>query len=446
MSGGSLVPDAANAGEPMVAGAWLETWARGQHFTVGVIFLFVRLVIQASVSMRAVPRALAVVRELFGLTLELPHWTTGRSWLLRVGYYKLMRPKEQADDWVLIIDHSCQSGVEKCLVILGLRLRNLPPPGECLCLQHLEPLEILPVRSSTQEDVAKQLSVVTAKIGMPRAILRDGGSDLRGGVELFQRQHPQTADICDIKHKAACLLKHTLEADERWSAFNRAVATARCQMQQTELAFLVPPIQRTKARYMNLEELMRWSVQTLTIMDTPPARVLQHVTMERLDEKLGWLRQYRDALAEWSELMAVTDVAEHFVRTEGLYVGGAWDMAKRRPSGLSHASSQQLWKDLLRHVAEQTAQVRPGERLPGSTEILESCFGKFKQLEKEQRRSGFTGLLLALGAEVSETSAELVQAALENCPLKKVWRWCKEKLGDTIQSKRRMAYAPAPAQ
>src|SRR5262249_25609608 len=65
-----------------------------------------------------------------------PSWYTGRLWLLRVGYYKLTRPKEQAPDWVWIIDHTVQMGVQKCLVILGIRLSVLPPPGTCLRHEH----------------------------------------------------------------------------------------------------------------------------------------------------------------------------------------------------------------------------------------------------------------------------------------------------------------------
>jgi hypothetical protein len=366
--------------------------------------------------------------------------------LLRVGYHKLMRPKEQADDWVWFIDHSCQIGTDKCLVILGMRLRELPPPGECLCLEHLEPLEVLPVKSSTQADVAEQLTAVIAKTGVPRAIVRDDGGDLRGGVELFRAQYPQTADIYDIKHKTACLLRHVLEADERWTEFNRRVGATKCQVQQTELAFLAPPSQRLKARYMNLAELVRWGKKTIELVDSQAAEVLQHVTVERLQAKLGWLRPYRAALAEWSELMTVANVVEDFVRRQGLYVGAAWDLARRRPPGLAHARARQLWQDLVKHTAQQAAQTRPGERLPGSTEVLESCFGKLKQLEKEQNRSGFTGLLLALGAVVSRTTPQVVKAALEACPLKNVWRWCQQKLGATVQTQRRLAYAAVPAQ
>ena len=428
-----------------VAETW-ETRIRGQHYSLGVVFLFVTLVLEAKVSLRGTARVLAVLAAQLGIAIGQPDWTTGRWWLLRVGFYKLMRPKERADDWVWFIDHSCQMGTEKCLAILGIRLKDLPPEGECLRLEHMEPLEILPVSSSNQETVAAQLAAVAEKVGVPRAIVRDDGADLRGGVRLFREKHPETADLYDIKHKTACLLKHALEADERWGDFSRRAGATKCQVQQTELAFLAPPSQRSKARYMNVAELARWGTRTLRLVEAKPAEVLQHVSGERLEEKLGWLREYRTELTEWSEMMTVAYVAEDLVRRQGIYPGVADELAQRGQGPLVSEKVERLREELLDHIAAQETQVRPGERLPGSTEVLESSFGKLKQVEKDQSRSGFTGLLLVLGALVSTTTTEVVKAALEYCPLKAIWKWCGAKLRKTVQAKRRLAYSSPSAQ
>ena len=87
-------------------------------------------------------------------------------------------------------------------------------------------------------------------------------------------------------------------------------------------------------------------------------------------------------------------------------------------------------------------KARPGERLPGTTEVLESCFGKLKALEDGQSKSGFTGLVLSLGAMVSEWTAESVQEALERCRVRDVLEWCRQHLGRSVQSQRRQAYGP----
>jgi len=49
-------------------------------------------------------------------------------WLLRFGLAQLNAPKDEADDWVWLIDHSVQIGKQKILAILAIRLLDLPMP------------------------------------------------------------------------------------------------------------------------------------------------------------------------------------------------------------------------------------------------------------------------------------------------------------------------------
>jgi hypothetical protein len=74
--------------------------------------------------------------------------------------------------------------------------------------------------------------------------------------------------------------------------------------------------------------------------------------------------------------------------------------------------------------------------------VIASIFGKWKRLEGEQARSGLTGLVLALGALVSHTSADVIRQTLENVPTKTVLTWCRDKLGKPVQATRRALFAP----
>ena len=401
-------------------------------------------------SLRGTCSALDWMHEMdveWGFNFPVPHCTTVRLWLLRLGYHKLHRPKEQASDWVWIIDHSNQIGKEKCLVILGVRVSQLPPPGEeyPLRLAQMEPIELEPVTVSDKEVVYRQLEANVAKTGAPRAIIADHGGDLAGGVELFCQAHPETVDIYDISHKAACLLKARLERDEQWKAFAAKAGQTKCNIQQTEWAFLVPPSQRSKARYMNLGPLIAWGVKTLAIIDNPGPEVLRYGTVERLEEKLGWLRQFCKPLKGWSEMEQTIDVTVDFVRTEGLYRGAAKDLRKRLGKLSVGQNAAQLGKDLTKFVAAEAKQLRRGERLPACSEVIETCFGKFKTLEREQAKGGFTGLLLALAACVAERTQEVVHEALRKTKTRDVIAWIKSRLGNTLASKRRNAYQAVAA-
>jgi hypothetical protein len=107
-------------------------------------------------------------------------------WLLRIGYYKLMRPKPKASDWVWILDHTVQIGAEKCLLILGVRPSELSRSDLVLSHDDVEPIALFPVTRSNGEVVFQQLEETVEKTGLPREILGDQGSDLKPGTERFR--------------------------------------------------------------------------------------------------------------------------------------------------------------------------------------------------------------------------------------------------------------------
>ena len=116
-------------------------------------------------------------------------------------------------------------------------------PERCLSPDDLVLIDLVPMETSTREDVAARLEDAVARTRVPRAIVDDHGVDLNGGVQIFQQSHPDTVEIYDAKHKAACLLKSRLEKNPRWMAFCTKVGQARCAVQQTELGALTPPAQ-----------------------------------------------------------------------------------------------------------------------------------------------------------------------------------------------------------
>lgn len=413
----------------------------GPHgYGVAIICLFLRLVM-IGVSLRGVPRVLAMFAEAFGWCIAIPDWTTGRLWLMRLGHAMLTMPLEQADDWAWVTDHSVQIGQEKCLVILGIRLRDLPKPGECLQHRDMRLIALVPRTSWTRQEVADTLEEAVERTGVPRVIVDDHGVDLHGGVAIFQQQHPATKEMYDLKHKAASLLKQRLAKDPRWPEFQRQIGQTRCAIQQTEAVFLVPPAPKPKARFMNLQPLLEWADGVLNILREPDAKALQWVSAERLQEKLGWLREFCDAVAEWSQWQQVVNIAVTYVDRHGISRTTAKGLYQEMPRTIAHASTTTLMKELVCFVAGQGKQTERGERFPGSTEVLESCFGKMKELEQQQSRGGFTTLVVSFGAMLADTTSKVIKAALDHSGTKEVYHWCKEHLGTTVFGKRKLAFA-----
>ena len=409
-------------------------------YTAGVIALFLGLV-QLGVSLRATSRVLDFIARFFGLPFSAPDWTTGRMWLLRFGLAQLNAPKEEADDWVWLIDHSVQIGKQKVLAILAIRLRDLPMPERCLSPDDLVLIDLVPMETSTREDVAACLKDAATRTSVPRVIVDDHGVDLNGGVQIFQQSHLDTVEIYDAKHKAACLLKARLEKNSRWMAFCTNVGQTRCAVQQTELGALAPPGSKPKARFMNLSGQLDWAAKVLAILDGLPGSAPSWATPKRLEEKLGWLREFREEMAEWRQWQTIMDVTVGFVGIEGLHAKTAIQLSKKLRPLLRTAKGRQLAAELIKFVREQASKAKPGERLPGSTEALESCFGGFKTLERDQAKGGFTSLLLGFGSLLAEATIESVLEAMRRVPTKEVREWCAENLGQTLFSQRKEAFA-----
>jgi hypothetical protein len=212
------------------------------------------------------------------------------------------------------------------------------------------------------------------------------------------------------------------------------------ETQQTEISYLAPPAQRTKARYMNADTVIGWGSRVLRILDRlkEGGEKKKH---SRLLEKLGWVAEYRVELSEWEDLMSTARKTEQYVREKG-YTGGCEKLVLR------HLPAQGLTPrvrgaraELLEFVREQGAKAKEGERLPGNSEVIESVIGKLKRIEGDQRGRGMSGLLLSVGAFVAKTTIDVTRRAIEKTPVKKVLAWSSRKLGKTQQVKRRDAFS-----
>jgi len=412
---------------------------RRHQYSVGHARLFASLVLSDGAGLRCAGRVIERMASFLQFPLSSPAWHTGRLWILRLGYYKLMRPKERADDWVWIVDHTVQIGAEKCLVVLGVRLSALPAVGQCLSHKEIEPIALLPVEKSNGDVVYQQLEAGIEKTGVPREIVSDHGTDLKSGISKFCQAHRETCAVYDIKHKTAAVLKQELGNDPTWQEYARRTGQAKRQVQQTALAPLAPPNQRTKARYMNVDILIQWGQNMLAFLDRAEESTL--FEREQVQEKLGWITEFRQPLEEWKVLLQVVMVTESYVRQRGLYQGVHVELGKCLKPLARTEQAQKVCTELMAFVAQEEAKARPDERLLGSSEIIESVLGKLKRLEQDQARSGFTGLLLALCAAVAATTTDVVHQALEAVPTKMVLAWCRQNLGQSVQAKRREAFA-----
>jgi hypothetical protein len=391
------------------------------------------LIVGTGASFRCAAGVLALIAKRFALASATPCFSTIRSWIIRLGCYSLRCPLPQHTSWVWMVDHTIQIGPQKLLAVVGCVLTDVPFGKRSLTLGDLRLIALVPMTHSTHEHVAAELEKATARTGVPRLIVSDHGTDVKKGVEDFQKRHPITAHVHDIAHYGANVLENRWERDPRWQEFLRQLQQVNQKMRQTADAYLVAPTLRPKGRFMSVGPLLRFAKRVLQLLE----REKPH---EKVVARYGWLGDYRQPLEGWLEEHRLTQTTIEWVRRHGINsetlekLERTWGKLSERPSTGMVAGYMRVY------VRKYGRQAQPSETLVGSTEALESSFGKLKRLEGDKVSGGFTGLVLALGALTGNASEATVREALDAVPQKEADGWIKRNLGATLRWLRKSVF------
>jgi hypothetical protein len=393
-----------------------------------------------TVGLRPSVACLKIVFASLGVNLKTPAWTTVRTWLMRAGVAAIEEPVEAADDWIWMADHSNQIGPEKVLVLLGIRVSKLPPPGVAIRHQDVRVLSVEPRVGWKRADVARAYNRLAERIGPPLAVLADGAVELREGAEALKKPAGEVLFLGDFKHYAATVMKRAVGGSARFKQFLSCIGRTRSIIQQTELSHFTPPTPKPKARFMNLAATLRWAEMVLWQLDHPDSQARREITAARMTEKLGWLTDFRADVQCWSACQAAVSASITFVNQQGVFAGAAERLDKQLRSLPSCDASQAVADRLLEYLRGYEGKLTPGQRLPLSTEVLESSFGRFKQLERQHSKGGFTSLLAAFGALLQPATPQSIRRDFARVSTKQMRAWVADNLRTTLASKRKTAY------
>ncbi len=320
-------------------------------------------------------------------------------------------------------------------MVLGGSLDRVAFGQRPLARGDLQRVALVPMTHSNGDAVERQLEVAALRTGVPRLIVSDQGNDLVKGIRDDAEWRPGVAHVADAAHVGANLLKASWESQPAWSLFVGQFQETATKLRQSACAGLTAPRLRPKGRFLNREVQLRFVRMLLTRWDDPDPdpRVVEHY---------GWLREYREAVAEWLAEHALVRRTVGHLRRHGLHRGtqrelnGVW-------KGMGIGGRAGL-RALARSWCGYVKRYRPraeADRYVASTEVLESSFGTLKRLAQQQSDSGLTGLVLAMGLIVGTRSDEQVRASLDATPQKVADRWQQTWLGKSIQWLRRQLLA-----
>ena len=403
------------------------------------MWLCVRLVVFDNCSLRGAAAVTGEFATFHGL--KPPSHVSIQNWVLKCGVERLTGCVERRRDWVLILDHTVEFGTQKCLLVLGLPLEKFRRNGCRVSHADVTGIGTVVGDKMNAAKVTETLKRLTAAAGAPVQIVTDHGSDIKKGVEDFIATLPvKPVYTYDITHKTAVILKRLLKDDAAWERFVRNCVDAKRLVLQTEMGHLAPPKPSDKARWLNLDAYATWAEALAVHIASVRRDPSRHEEAERLGTFFGWLDGFLPELARWGMIVKVLQAAKDEVKANGLDKGGKARFVK----GLEKLAggggiAQEVIEELLRFFEEQTAPLPDGNKWLGTSDIIESVFGKYKRFSQRSSIKGVGKMILTIPVFTGSLTMTKLGQAMETVRGNEVTKWVNDNLGVSLFAKRRRA-------
>lgn len=387
-------------------------------------------------SLRGTGRALNLFSAWFGG--GIPCHVVVQNWIMRLGIYRLSRPPEKRGDWIFILDHTIDFGTKKCLVVLGVPAEKFVAKNCRLSHEDMRVLDISIVEKATSGSVEKALLEVADKTGIPIQIVSDNGRNINRGIIDFIGKRQGVRHTCDVTHKAALLLKHHLENDREWNYLTEKMWNAKRDLLFTPLGFIAPPKPKDKARWQNLDIYLEWIERAAAFRRhkaTPEEA-------EMFDRKLGWIRRCSRRFLEWRKMLDMLDMVKTQIKRFG-FRKDSLEIFEKASSGtpVSTKRLRTLKKEIIDYIEEETANIEDDRILLGSSDIIESVFGRYKGFSGKTPMKEVGRAVLTIPVFTEKFDAAEVKTAMESVSAKDVNDWLRKNIGESFFSKRKRAFS-----
>jgi hypothetical protein len=479
-----------------------ELRPKGHSYLVCVIETAIKFLVTGLNSLRGIEKNFEILTEYW--IFSTPNFNTIRQWSLRLGLYEFNRQKEYREDWIFILDMTIELGATKCLVILGISQEKFTRivKEEVRSLQHqdVEVLGLEIMDKSPGTVILEKLKKLAERVGRPVQIISDWGSDIKKGINLYKEENPGVILTYDITHKMANLLKKELLPDERFQDFLRQCSLTRQRIQQTKLYFLIPPRQRTKARYHNVDVLIEWAVKIIEYekkqdfslisttynldnealsllgftLNVDILNILKNLTpfiYENCNEfseairkylgqelweihgeiicqcsdlgrrffynKFGWLFNYELDINSYTEIFTQIHSVQIQLKTQGLHSKSLEEWLKTISIHSLTPRGQKFQEQIIEYLTFEANQIPVEQILLGTSDVIESLFGKYKFFAAKRPLKDIGTSILLIPLLTLKITSSLVKQAMESIRFIDVTSWSESIFGSSMLSQRR---------
>ena len=377
----------------------------------------ISLVTCAGVSFRAVSKIFIHLNLYFRLNLDIPTHASVLNWTKKHGISQF-QPREfyRHQKWVLIADESIQFGNKKLLLVLAVPEQRCSQ-NQPLSYKDLTPLVLKVGASWKSDDIFTE---IRQNIDMQQIAycISDTGSNLTRSFMLLNCKH-----IADINHKFTLIIQSIYEKNPLLNEYTKSLASLRGQKSMSKIARIVPPNQRIMNRFMNLTPLFEWGVKMLHLLDN------NELTD---DEKiaLSFLEPLREFVCDTCQILICLHKMQKILKNKGFNELSAIE-AMNVFSRMKSDNALKIKKQIKTYFDDLTSKAE-SKTICCSSDIIESCFGKYKEMVKGNKTVGISDLCLCIAAMTGINNPDKINKAMETVSIKRVKEWKAKNITKTL--------------
>ena len=332
---------------------------------------------------------------LHGLFGSIPAHTTIRTWLAKLGLDAINHKSMSLDEaYAIIMDASISVNGQQMLLAL-----KVPADHTGKALTHADEEVVgMAVASSWPSEKVKAFcaEIAEEQCSAPSYFLTDNGSNLSNAVSALGVPHHK-----DISHSFALFLKKIYENDGEFISFKKLIGNTK-HLALSGSAYLMPPKQRSTARFMNMYPVIEWAKKMSDNFSSLTKIEKFHFSF--VQRYAGFIEEMNDVLGTFKAIMEICKKdgfsVENIARCRNI-------MNKTMLLGSERERMiYQLVNDYLNRESALLSEEHGVHNI--SSDLIESDFGIFKESMPSNKTAGFTESILYIPLRPKLHSAECI--------------------------------------
>jgi hypothetical protein len=301
-----------------------------------------------------------------------------------------------------------------------------------LSFQDVDVLDISVERSWNGERIANVFAEIEEKIGKPPSyVLGDNASIITKAVREQQYIH-----IPDVSHTLAMCIERKYKNDKSFIAYTKAIAKVKNRENMRPVSYLLPPKQRVLARFMNITPCIVWAQQILTSYNK--------LTKEE-QSVFAFIKNHTLIIEELHEVTQAVTTISSYLKSKGASRTTIKECLRiiRFMSNSKYPRVVELSLIFKQYLIDLKEKLSDQDCIwHVSSDIIESCFGKYKGRKSCNPLDGVTRqvlilpILTKLNTNTKKINIDFKQA-LEMNFLSDLKHWSSCNLTENLTVKRR---------